>query len=453
MLKTLPPSKRILSHSGISAKLIKDLAPITSESMSLSQKTLESCDEQFTYLTECQDAMPLAVLSDSQLKQINRDSGQLYMAMVQSLKFLFNEYRNLIPYFYGQEFIGANSEFVDYAIETYKKSHPAIYGRFDIAYDFERSRFNGVLEFNGDTPVMLFESVYLPPHAAQESMCGFKSSPFNSYLSNLQKMLAESCLGKRCAVLCDLEYIEDSLTTETLYSAFKDAGCEVMLADIGQLKYHTGDLPSFTVYGVEVERIFILSPWEEMVGNGPEVFKDWRKWIDRVQFFEPAWRWFISNKGSLAWLHFINSECSNITAAGEMRRFHYEFNEAINLIPFTSMEKSAFVGRAHVSKPIYGRLSNNITFYDEHGEITDSTGGYYNDSPLVYQDKVRLCSIGNEAYTMVNIWMTPSEGLGLFMKPGCLALRECDTAITSIRYERFLNHTVTSDKQLEKLWG
>ncbi|MGI1988626.1 glutathionylspermidine synthase family protein [Shewanella glacialipiscicola] len=453
MLNKLPPSKRIFTDSDISAKLIKDLAPITSESMSLSAKTLESCDEQFTYLTECQSKMPVALLSESQAKQITLGAGMLYDAMVQSLKFLFNEYIGLVPYFYGKEFIRGNPDFVEYAIDTYKKSNPAIYGRFDIAYDFERSKFNGVLEFNGDTPVMLFESVYLPKNATAESMCGLLARPYDNYLDNLQKMLAESCMGKRCAVLCDLVYIEDSLTTETLYKAFSDAGCDVVFADIGQLEYNAGDSPTFTVYGAEVERIFILSPWEEMVLNGPEVFADWKKWNGRVQFFEPAWRWFISNKGSLAWLHFFIRECENPLAASEMRQFYSRFKEYISLIPFTSMSKIDFDGRAHVSKPIYGRLSNNITFYDESGNVTDSTGGHYDDSPLVYQDKVTLCSIENEAYTMVNVWMTPSQGQGLFMKSGCIALRECDTAITSIRNERFLNHGVVSDKQLKKLWS
>ena len=133
---------------------------------------MESCDEQFTYLTECQGKMPVALLSESQAKQITLGAGLLYNAMVQSLKFLFNEYIDLVPHFYGDEFIRNNPDFVDYAIHTYKKSDPAIYGRFDIAYDFERSKFNGVLEFNGDTPVMLFESVYLPKNATAESMCG-----------------------------------------------------------------------------------------------------------------------------------------------------------------------------------------------------------------------------------------------------------------------------------------
>ncbi|MGI2897358.1 glutathionylspermidine synthase family protein, partial [Vibrio alginolyticus] len=105
---------------------------------------------------------PFYRFTREEVKAINIASEQVYNLLVNSLDFLFSEaYKSLIPTFYGREFIEPFPEFVEYAIHTYEQNHEAIYGRFDIAYDFENGKVLKFYEGNLDTPTMYYDSVIM----------------------------------------------------------------------------------------------------------------------------------------------------------------------------------------------------------------------------------------------------------------------------------------------------
>jgi glutathionylspermidine synthase len=56
---------------------------------------------------------------------------------------------------------------------------------------------------------------------------------------------------------------------------------------------------------IHPDYIYCLAPWEEMIVNGYDHFKDFRKWIHSQKFLEPAWRWFMSHKGFMVYLTYL----------------------------------------------------------------------------------------------------------------------------------------------------
>ena len=111
----------------------------------------------------------------------------MYGALVDSLELLFTKYEHLIEHFYGQEFIERYPQFVDYAKHTYFENHEAIGGRFDVAYDFEQGQVRGFYEFNGDTPVMLFESVAMQDWMVTQ--IGHAEDQSNYWFENLNQQI------------------------------------------------------------------------------------------------------------------------------------------------------------------------------------------------------------------------------------------------------------------------
>ncbi len=417
-----------------SVKSIAELSPLTAAIFNNDPELLEVFNHQFHYPTTHADSMPFYEFRESEVRQICEASEAVYGALVDSLELLFTKYEHLIGRFYGEAFIDKFPQFVDYAKFTYFENHEAIGGRFDIAYDFENECVRGVYEFNGDTPVMLFESVAVQDWMVnqigrQNDQCNHW---FENLIENINKIVPHY-EHSRVGFFANMKAIEDALTTEQLRWTF-GGHSECHLHDLSELEYDFtyGDKP-FHVRGKQFDFLFMLLPWEEMIENSPEIIFEWQKWGQTVKFFEPAWRWFVSNKGSMAWLHWLMT-------SGEEPEFTEQYGWALNFLLPTTLEP-LHECETFVEKPMLGRLSSNIRIIHQ-GEVTYETGGYYGNTPMVYQAYCEPGRIPGRSSAIVGVWMAPFAGEPLMMEASTVCIREFDDQVNDIGNERFIPHLV-----------
>ena len=295
----------------------------------------------------------------------------------------------------------------------------ALTGRFDVAVDSTTGKVSAVYEFNGDTPCMLFESVNIQSHIAHKH--GFDEE--NSWFLLIQP---EQFCGKTVGLCCYADSIEDIVNTETLSQVVANAGGVPVMVDIGELHHDVlnKDRPFFlTDNYITPDLIYTLVPWEEMIVNGYNHFKDWRNWVNNQRFIEPAWRWFMSNKAFMAWMtHLLENDP--------------EFETYRDLPHVPTYLENRFSDN-YVIKPTIGRLSNNITIV-KNGVTTVSPATLYTEAPVIYQKYVAPGTVDGANYIM-GVWISTARRL-VDNEASTLAIREFDHAILDCQNERFVPH-------------
>lgn len=307
----------------------------------------------------------------------------------------------------------------------------AIYGRFDAAVDPHSGQVTGVYEFNGDTPVMLFESINLQNLISQA--LGRPEDQFNQWWEKSLETLKAygKYAGKTVAVVCDVRYIEDSTTCETISQLFDAVGASAYLTTLESLNHDVMSLDRpFTIDGVDgpADAVFMLLPWEEMLVSGHDVLLHWRSWHMNVRFLEPAWRWFMSHKGMLAYISMLRDKDED---------FQARWADLPHLR--TELSPESFIARGvdYVAKPVIGRLSQNIAIY-RAGQTPEVTDGQYGAEPMVYQEFHAPYQVLGRNNFILGGWIAAGE-------VATLCIREFDGAVLDLQNERFIAHCLTNN--------
>ncbi|ANA49227.1 putative glutathionylspermidine synthase [Pseudomonas phage phiPMW] len=374
------------------------------------------------------DAMPFYTMRDETTYNLNQQFEDYYQMMEYALSYAFHDKERLMRFFDCEFMREHGRAFTRYAEATFHKKHPALYGRYDACFNPETEELEGVYEFNGDTPVMLFESVNIQNRLSQQ----LGTDQYNNWWSIFIEQIRKNNY-QNVAVVCDTAYIEDMATCETLAQAFNEAFplSRVQFLDIKELDFDDSEYGSpFFAKGDDnpLDAVYILSPWEEMVTNFPRILDKWTHWIDHVHVFEPAWRWFFANKG-------MQALCTHLMETS------FSFKEKfghVALIPtylYDDVEDGSELGMSHlVEKPVVGRLSNNIKIWKD-GEIISDTGGYYDEENSVLQEYRAPYKVQGRNNFILGCWM-----MGKYTASLCF--REFDSEVLSIANERFIPHII-----------
>ncbi|AXF53102.1 MAG: glutathionylspermidine synthase domain-containing [Caudoviricetes sp.] len=368
------------------------------------------------------DAMPFYTMKDSTTYRLNKQFEDYYQMMDYALAIAFHEPK-LLRKFFDCEFLREHGDrFIPYTEATFHKKHPALYGRFDACFDPESEELKGVYEFNGDTPVMLFESVNLQQRFAEELGTDQYNNYWHIFIEEMRKQGY-----KNVAVACGTDYVEDMATCETLSQAFAEAlpGASVKFLDLKELDFCENSRTPFYAQGDDkpLDAVYILSPWEEMVSNFPQMLDNWEYWVDNVHLFEPAWRWFFAHKG-------MTALCTELMAVS--KSFNEKFKDVKLIHAMLESEFTPAIGK-WVEKPVVGRLSNNIKIWN-NGELESDTGGYYTGENTIFQ---AYCPPGqvNGKNFILGFWMCGKHSASV-------CFREFDSEVLSISNERFVPHIV-----------
>lgn len=428
---------------------LKDNCPITSAiAEAQGDRTfLTPLEDEFIFPENKNGETPFYSFTEDEVTEINIASEQVYNVLVDSLDFLFdNKYKHHIAKFFGKDFINAYPEFVEYAIHTFKREDPAIYGRFDIAYDFENRKILGFYEGNLDTPTMYYDSVVMQHHLLQK--LGRETEQFNLHQEELAKTIGKLMGSHENSIigfLVDTEITEDCITGEILHHAINDNTPYLsQMSDINSLKYDFENPrePKFTLNDMDVSHVFALYPWETMVEDFYEdninPLKEWQKWTDNTKFMEPAWRWFVSNKGVWAWLTYLQEvlqyEDENIM------KYVEDNSEAWQYVIPSYIDKPEEL-KDYIMKPFQGRMSNNILFFKDD-KLVHETEGFYSEDDFIYQEIRDTTSADNgETKAIVCSWLAPwDQGDKMDMQSVGIAVREFTGKVLKVSEERFVPH-------------
>jgi glutathionylspermidine synthase len=281
---------------------------------------------------------------------------------------------------------------------------PAIYGRFDLAYD--GSSPPKLLEYNADTPTALLEAAVVQWHWLQDL------HPEDDQFNSLHERLVAKWRELKDYVSSPLYFAaaedvqaEDLMTVTYLRDTAAEAGHETAALLVKDIGWDESMSRFVDLDGRAIGSIFKLYPWEWILHEpfGAHVLETMRD----VQWIEPIWKTMWSNKALLAllWEMFPNHP---------------------NLLP-AYLDGPRDLGR-YVKKPTMAREGANITYV---GDATIETGGDYGDEGFVYQALAPVPVFdGNHA--VIGSWVVDGVSCGV-------GVRESDGPITD-NTSRFVPH-------------
>ncbi len=269
---------------------------------------------------------------------------------------------------------------------------PAIYGRFDLAYDGYGPP--KLLEYNADTPTSLLEAAVIQWSWLEELFPN--ADQFNSIH---EKLIAkwkdvDSYLSKP-VYFAGLDNAEDQLTVTYLRDTAEQAGLKTVQMMIEEIGWNEGREAFVDPEERQMFSVFKLYPWEMMAAEefGPAMLKTYQS----MRWIEPIWKMLLSNKGILPILW-------------ELYPGHEFLLEA------------HFAGAAHgmwdfVRKPLFSREGANIDIV-RTGVTVETTGGPYTGAQIAqalapvkgFDDNLRLSA---KRYPVLGLWMVDQECCGM----------------------------------------
>jgi glutathionylspermidine synthase len=290
---------------------------------------------------------------------------------------------------------GIPSMAVDAIRRTWDAEPPAIYGRFDLAFDGQDIK---LLEYNADTPTALLEASVIQwdwlqarfPHADQ----------FNSLherliakWTDLKPYLTEPLYFAHA----DQGSGEDLMTATYLRETAVQAGLRTEILQMDQIGWNPGS--GFVDLNERpIRSIFKLYPWEWMAHEafGPHALAP----DPRIQWIEPAWKMLWSNKALLAVLWEL-------------------FPGHSNLLPAFLTDPHGLT--EYVRKPLLSREGANITVVTAGG--TTTTPGDYGEEGFVYQAIAPIPTLDGQR-PVLGSWVVDGE-------PAGMGIRESADLVTS----------------------
>jgi glutathionylspermidine synthase len=297
------------------------------------------------------------------------------------------------------------------AIEwAWNNEPPALYGRFDIAWNGTGSP--KLLEYNADTPTSLLEAAVIQwdwlkavhPDADQFNSIHDK---LIAKWKDLHPYLAQP------VYFAGVDSPEDQLTLAYLRDTAQQAGIETLQMYMEEIGWNDERQAFVDPNEDQMLSVFKLYPWEIMLqeefgAHTLATYPDMR-WI------EPIWKLLLSNKGILPilWQLYPNHEL--------LLESHFDRPAAHPL-------------RDYIRKPLFSREGANVTIV-RNGNAVASTDGPYTGPQIVQAlapEAVFSNQNGSPRHPVLGLWMIDQDCCGL-------GIRESSGPITD-NFSSFVPH-------------
>ncbi len=285
-------------------------------------------------------------------------------------------------------------------LRSWERDDFSLYGRFDFAFD--GSAPPQLLEYNADTPTALVEAAVAQWFWLQDL------HPDTDQFNSIHERLIEAWRRWADTTIhfsSIKEHPEDEQTVLYLRDTCEQAGVKTKSVYIEDLGWDRRRECFVDLDLQPIQRCFKLYPWEWLWHE--EFAAHLAK--DSVQFIEPTWKMFLSNKGLLPILWEL-------------------FPGHPNLLP--TYEHAAPLGDRYVRKPRLSREGSNVTWV-EGGVVVEETGGDYGEEGYVYQ-AIAAAPDFDGHHPVFGVWMVDHEAAGL-------GIREDTRRITG-NLSRFVPH-------------
>ena len=281
--------------------------------------------------------------------------------------------------------------------KTWEAEPPAIYGRFDLAYDGTQIK---LLEYNADTPTALVEAAVVQWYWMKDNFP--HGDQFNSIHERLiakWQELRQYCGSPLFFAGVDDPAHEDLMTVTYMADTAHQAGHSVTLLDMGDIGYDHDSYRFVSPAREQIKSIFKLYPWEWMLAeefgpylNQTSVATDW---------IEPAWKMVLSNKGILPVLW-------------EMYPNHQY------LLPAYFEDEQPTTLAEYCRKPIFGREGKNVSLHRAAGTVGNE--GEYGQQGFIRQAVAPIPEFEGH-FPVLGSWVIDGESAGV-------GIRESETPIS-----------------------
>ncbi|MBZ4021672.1 hypothetical protein CKO11_04255 [Rhodobacter sp. TJ_12] len=274
----------------------------------------------------------------------------------------------------------------DYIAESWRDGWPALYGRFDFAYDGEGPA--KLLEYNADTPTSLYETAAFQWQWLEDQIAAGVLQEGDDQFNGLHEALVAR-FADLFEPATELHFTaisgapEDYATVEALGWAAREAGMgahytdleKIALSDEGQFLDDQDRV---------IGTLFKLYPWEDLLRD------EFAAHLRSAQclMIEPPWKAILSNKGILPVLWEMFEGHQNLLPAFFEEDIAPALEGSGQLAPkvavrFARAAKAFEAG--HVTKPIFSREGASIAIHPADGapEIAPDTS--YDQHPKIVQ--------------------------------------------------------------------
>jgi glutathionylspermidine synthase len=283
--------------------------------------------------------------------------------------------------------------------QAWEDEPPALYGRFDLAYDGEQLK---LLEYNADTPTALLEAAVAQWYWLQERFP--KLDQFNSIheklLAKWQELKRYVASPLHFAYLepPDVENSEDLMTVSYLMDVASQAGIEAVLMRMDDIGWDEQQNCFVDLNGRPIRSIFKLYPWEWLLRD--QYANQVLSTYTLTQWIEPIWKMLLSNKGILPILWELFPSHANLLEC--------YFNEPKQMTDY-------------VKKPLLSREGANLTM--QRGSSMQITEEPYGEEGFVYQAMAKIPNFDG-AFPVLGSWLIDGVAAGI-------GIRESVTMVTN----------------------
>lgn len=262
---------------------------------------------------------------------------------------------------------------VKYSIEN--ELDQQLVGRYDFSGGMDGLPIK-FLEFNADTCSLMPETALVQDkHAAQEKR-KLKGQPYNFLINGIAKQL-ERILEKHpnksnSLLITTLGYEEDWHNADVVAQAASYAGFEEVKSS------NMEDIIFSPDEGIYIEKskdefrrydfLYKVVPWEFIAYEEPELLGI----LDNIirgghgVVLNPAYTMLLQSKAIM--------------------KFMYELAPDFKYLLKTTFNQHDFPNKKYVRKPVFGRMGENIGFFDGNSTPAYETEGDYSTFPPVYQE-------------------------------------------------------------------
>ena len=257
--------------------------------------------------------------------------------------------------------------------------HWHLYGRFDLAGGIDGKPIK-LLEFNADTPTVLFETAIIQWAILKQNGMEEKSQfngLYEALLENFKRLVTleestdsfeERYEGWKFLFTSVKGNPEEENTVRLLQHIAADAGYQTEFAYIDEIEFSSEDGIFYNDENYELW--FKLIPWENIALEEPDLALLLTNIIQNQKaiIFNPAYTLLFQSKGLLKIL--------------------WDLYPNHPLLLETSFEP--LKDQKQVQKPVFGREGGSVAIIDENGENIAVCEGEYSSYKMVYQSYIQL---------------------------------------------------------------
>ncbi|WP_285818572.1 glutathionylspermidine synthase family protein [Helicobacter bilis] len=309
---------------------------------------------------------------------------------------------------------------IDTIVQSFEEDvHWHIYGRFDLAGGLDDSPIK-LLEFNADTPTMLYESA-----AVQYALLKANGYDSDAQFNNIYTAISQNF--QRLITLSDdvSNFHEIYEGWKILFSSIRGSDEEEKTIRFLQDMAHDAGLHTDFCYVDEVQ----LSPTDGIFFNDTN-FEFWFKFIpwENISIDEPELALIINDIMANKKAIFLNPAYTILFQSKRILKILWDLYPNHPLLLETSYNP---LNKKQVKKHAFGREGANVSILDANGKPISSKDGEYANHKAIYQEFYPL-NTHNGSFYQANVFFA-YEACGLGFRKGSEIIDN---------YSKFVSHVI-----------